>query len=237
MEDGSTVDIGNLVLDTNTYYTVTNNLINCTNGNSATQAVGGESYSATIAANDGYDLSSVVVTMGGTDITASAVSGGTISIASVTGDIVITAVAEEKTVEIVNLAEPNTTNTTDWSIWCNSSRISSAGEYRSATGLSTTNYIECTNTDELYIKGMTFTADTHTMCAYNSDKRYIHNGTPAFWDGSNQIATITTEGDVTHIKFNGKNTQYDSGLAFVRLSGALTGSANDVIITKNQPIS
>ena len=98
MEDGSTVDIGDLVLDTNVYYTVTNTLTNCINSNSATQAVGGGSYSATITANSGYELSSVVVTMGGTNISSSAVSGGTITIAEVTGDIVITAVATETVV-------------------------------------------------------------------------------------------------------------------------------------------
>lgn len=90
------IDIGDLVLDSNVYYSVTNTLTNCTSDNSATQLVEGDSYSATITANDGYELSSVVVTMGGTDVSASAVSGGSISIASVTGDIVITAVAEEK---------------------------------------------------------------------------------------------------------------------------------------------
>ena len=98
MEDGSTVDIGDLVLDTNVYYTVTNALTNCTNSNSATQAVQGSSYSATLTADDGYELESVVVTMGGTDISSSAVSGGTISITSVTGNIVITAVATETVV-------------------------------------------------------------------------------------------------------------------------------------------
>ena len=93
MEDGSTVDIGDLVLDNNVYYSVTNNLTNCTNSNSATQAVEGGSYSATITANSGYELSSVVVTMGGSAVS---VTNGVINIASVTGNIVITAVAEEK---------------------------------------------------------------------------------------------------------------------------------------------
>ena len=92
MEDGSTVNIGNLVLDTNVYYSVTKNLTNCTINNSATQVVEGGSYSATITANSGYELSSVSVTMGGSAVS---VSGGVINIASVTGDIVITAVATE----------------------------------------------------------------------------------------------------------------------------------------------
>lgn len=92
MADGSTVSIGNLVLDTNVYYSVTKNLTNCVVDNSATQVVEGGSYSATITANSGYELSSVSVTMGGSAVS---VSGGVISIASVTGDIVITAVATE----------------------------------------------------------------------------------------------------------------------------------------------
>lgn len=104
MKDGSTVDIGDLVLDNTVYYSVTNSLTNCVSSNSDTQADEGGSYSATISANSGYKLSSVVVTMGGTDISASAVSGGTITIANVTGNIVITAVATEV------VSEPSYTN-------------------------------------------------------------------------------------------------------------------------------
>ena len=97
-EDGTvtTVDIGNLVLDTNVYYSVTKNLTNCTINNTATQVVAGGSYSATVTANSGYTLDSVSVTMGGSAVS---VSGGVINIASVTGDIVITAVASEAVVE------------------------------------------------------------------------------------------------------------------------------------------
>lgn len=92
MEDGSTVDIGDLVLDTNIYYSVSSNLTNCTNSNNALTVVEGESYSATISAIEGYELSSVTVTMGGSPVT---VTNGVINITSVTGNIVITAMAEE----------------------------------------------------------------------------------------------------------------------------------------------
>ena len=74
-------------------YTVTNTLTGCTNSNSAATVNAGDSYSATITANTDYTLSSVTVTMGGVDISSTAVSGGSISIASVTGNLVITAVA------------------------------------------------------------------------------------------------------------------------------------------------
>ncbi len=79
------------VPDTPTY-TVTNNLTNVTNSNGATTASG--YYSATLSAETGYEIS-VTITMGGVDITASVyTSDGTILIQNVTGDIVITAVAE-----------------------------------------------------------------------------------------------------------------------------------------------
>lgn len=100
MADGSTIDIGELVLDSNVYYSITNSLTNCTNSNGATQVVAGEGYSATITAKDGYELSSVVVTMGGSAVT---VTNGVINIASVTGDIVITAVAEARGPAYTNL--------------------------------------------------------------------------------------------------------------------------------------
>ena len=47
-------------------------------------------YTGTLTADTGYEIRSVVVTMGGTDITATAYSNGTITIASVTGNIVVT---------------------------------------------------------------------------------------------------------------------------------------------------
>ena len=73
-------------------YTVTNNLTNVTNSNSATTASG--YYSATLSAEEGYNIN-VNITMGGMDITADVYTeDGTILIAEVTGDIVITATAE-----------------------------------------------------------------------------------------------------------------------------------------------
>ena len=78
-----------------TAYSVTNNLIHVTNSNTATSETSGTSYSGTLTADADYEMASVVVTMGGTDITSTAYNSGTgaISIASVSGNIVITATA------------------------------------------------------------------------------------------------------------------------------------------------
>lgn len=74
---------------------ITNNLTNVKSSNVATAIDRGSAYNATLTANTGYTLTggTVKVTMGGTDITSSAYSGGNVSISNVTGNIVITATA------------------------------------------------------------------------------------------------------------------------------------------------
>ena len=71
-------------------YSITNNLSNCTTNNSSTVINKNGSYNATISANSGYEIKSIVVTMGGTNVTSTVVNGNKISIPSVTGIVVIT---------------------------------------------------------------------------------------------------------------------------------------------------
>lgn len=91
-------------------YSITNTLSNATNSNSTSTIVEGEVYTATISANTGYSVSSIKVTMGGTDITSTAVSGNNISIASVTGDVVITVSTTVNTYSVTNTLTKVTTN-------------------------------------------------------------------------------------------------------------------------------
>lgn len=74
-------------------YSVTNRLTNVSNSNSATSIREGRAYNATLSVAESASLESVSVTMGGADITATAYNTSTkvISIASVTGNVVITA--------------------------------------------------------------------------------------------------------------------------------------------------
>ena len=84
---------GNIVITVNTSvttYTITNNLTNCTTNNNSNTISYNSSYSSVISANSGYEISSITVTMGGADITSSAVNGNNINISNVTGNIVIT---------------------------------------------------------------------------------------------------------------------------------------------------
>lgn len=76
-----------------TKYTITNNLTNCTNSNTATTIEENSSYTATITVSEGYTLGNISVTMGGTDISSTAVANGVITINNITGNVIITASA------------------------------------------------------------------------------------------------------------------------------------------------
>ena len=82
-----------------TTYSITNNLSHCSTNNPSNIINKNGSYNATISANSGYTLNSITVTMGGTNISSTAVSGNNINIPNVTGDIVITVQATAITVE------------------------------------------------------------------------------------------------------------------------------------------
>ena len=92
---------GNIVITVTTSlippntYSVTNKLTQCTSNNTSVTVMEGQSYTATITANSGYTINSIVVKMGNIDISSSVVSKNIITIAKVTGNIVITAIALE----------------------------------------------------------------------------------------------------------------------------------------------
>lgn len=76
-----------------TSHSITVALSHVTISNSAASVDKNGPYSATVTPDTGYAAPTITVTMGGADITSSAVSGSAISIASVTGDVIITATA------------------------------------------------------------------------------------------------------------------------------------------------
>lgn len=98
------------------YQPITKNLTGCTISNSASRVDYGEAYTATITPESGKTITSVVVKMGGIDITSTAytASTGAISIAKVTGEITITAAASAPSVtydiklNLTNCASSNT---------------------------------------------------------------------------------------------------------------------------------
>lgn len=95
------------------YLPVTTTLTGCTLSNSAAQVEYGDSYTATVTPESGKTLDSVVVMMGGVNITSAAVTGGAISIPKVTGAVTITAVASMPSVAysvVLNLTNAASSN-------------------------------------------------------------------------------------------------------------------------------
>ena len=87
-------------------YVITNMLSNATNSNSASEIEENQPYTATITANEGYSINSVIITMDGTDITNTVYNNGNINISSVTGNLVIT-------VECTEIVQPTSYSITN----------------------------------------------------------------------------------------------------------------------------
>lgn len=121
-------------------FTVTNSLTNCTTSNAATSVNEASAYSATITANSGYTLTgaTVQITMDGVDITVSAYNNGSISIASVTGNVVITIAAAEE-VQLKELFDP--------AVATLNQRFNSSGAYSAQNGNFCTDFIPVSGLD------------------------------------------------------------------------------------------
>ena len=147
-------------------YSVTNNLTSVTNSNNAATVSQGGSYAATLTAASGYTISTVTVTMGGTDVTSAVYSNGTISISSATGNIVITAVATQRTATLSSIDAVFTQGT---AVIYDTDSLDSLKQY-----LVVTAYYDDSSSETLassaYALSGTLTAGTSTITASYSGK-------------------------------------------------------------------
>ena len=242
MIDGTPSDI-----DTETK-SITNNLTGCTTSNSATSVAVNESYSATITPNSGYTLTTLTVTMGGVDITSTAVSGSTISIASVTGNVVITAFAEVQA-SYTNLVR--TSIDSDGSVYNGvgyldgkymSGGVPSSGADSNAT---ITGYIEINSVstigDVYRFKGVGEPTASHTrMAICNSSFAKIAETNSFLGSALLSFFTLTTEtasdGTTVYVvTVNDKIQHHYSNAQYFRFSFDGT-SGKDLVITCNEEI-
>ena len=161
-------------------YTITLNLTNCASSNTATSIAENASYTTMLSPTGTFKkLGAITVTMGGVDISASAVSGSIITIAKVTGDIVITCEAV-----ITNIIDTI-------GISANTRLSTSSGENRTQSGYAaigankdSASLIHLMNGDTLRIKGVSLPASNDRYSAialYNASgtfnsSTYLHNG-------------------------------------------------------------
>lgn len=117
-------------------------LTGCSGSNAAAAVEDGAAYTTTLTPKNGYTFDTVTVSMGGTDITATAYNAatGVVSIARVTGDITITATAS-KPVTYTNLV-PTAVDSSGASMpYQNGYNLSSSGNAQSDSGFVTSGFI------------------------------------------------------------------------------------------------
>ena len=207
-------------------YTVTRNLTNCASSNTANTISEGAAYSTTLSPTGTFKkLGTITVTMGGTDISASAVSGSTITIAKVTGNIVITCAAV-----ITNIIDTI-------GIAANTRLSTSSGANRTQTGYAAiganedaASLIHLAAGDTLRIKGASLPAsnDSYSAIALHnasgtfSTATYLHSGLT--WNGM----TFANSGNIVTVT---ATTEH-----YIRISLICT-DASAVIATINEEIS
>ena len=161
-------------------YTITLNLTNCASSNTATSIAENASYTTTLSPTGTFKkLGEITVTMGGVDISVSAVSGSTVSIPSVTGNIVITCAAVITNIIDTIGISPNTRLSTSSGENRPQSGYAAIGANKDAASL-----IHLMNGDTLRIKGVSLPASNDSYSAvvlYNADgtfssSTYLHNG-------------------------------------------------------------
>ena len=191
---------------------ITNTLSNCVSSNSSKFVDKGSSYSATISASTGYILigATVSVTMGGTDITSSAYSNGSITIASVTGNVVITVTAVAKAVSSISAVytQSGTVYTTDSLDSLKSDLVVTAtyNDSTTATVLSTDYTLSGTLTAGTSTVTVTYEGKTttFTVTVTEAGKQPIYN-----WDLTNSLTD-----SVGGITATTNATQDSSGVSF-----------------------
>lgn len=128
-------------------YSIAYNLTRATSSNDAASVVEGESFSTKLTAANGF--SSVSVTMGGTNVTSTAwnASTQTVTIGSVTGNIVITAVGNEASTSYTNqipISKNSSGGLYSSTGYKTNTRLNSSGAEAEHTGWETTGFIPIT---------------------------------------------------------------------------------------------
>ena len=206
-------------------YTITLNLTNCASSNTATSIAENASYTTTLSPTGTFKkLGAITVTMGGTDISASAVSGSTVSIAKVTGNIAITCAAViTNIIDTVGISANTRLSTSS------GANKTQAGWATIGANMDTASLIHLAAGDTLRIKGMSLPAanDGKSAAAEYSatatlvSTGYIYNGHT--WNSLN----FSSDGDIVTITATGEH--------YIRISLICT-DASAVVATVNEEI-
>lgn len=222
-------------------YTVTNTLTGCTSSNAATTVTGGDTYYATITASNGYVLNgaTVMVKMGGTDVTALYYADGVINIPDVSGNIEITITAAVYVPSYTNVLPAALDPGTKSGVWDgkgyrNGAYASSAKPYYGTDAACwCTGAIKVKPSDVIYVKGATLEGSGHERLGAFSG----YSG-GCYWckayTALSGMATVTKLGDKYYkIVLDPSYADYGN-IGYIVFSAQGTGDG--VVVTKNEEI-
>ena len=206
-------------------YTITRNLTNCASSNTADSIAEGAAYTTSLTPTGTFKkLGTITVTMGGTDISSTAVSGSTVTIARVTGNIVITCAAT-----ITNLIDTI-------GISANTRLSTSSGVNKDKTGWATmganmdaASLIHLVDGDTLRVKGVSIPAandGSSAVVKYNSDGTFF---SATYMYEGNAFSSMTFHNTANGIVITTHDPQY------IRIS-PICADASAVIMTINEEI-
>lgn len=233
-------DVGEVVVPPQEY-TVTNTLTGCTSSNTATTVTGGDTYYATITAGNGYVLNgaTVVVKMGGTEVTALYYADGVINIPDVSGNIEITITAAVYVPSYTNVLPEAVDPSTKSGVWDgkgyrNGAYASSVKPYYGTDAAYwCTGAIALQPSDIVYVKGSTLEGNGHARLgafAASSGGCYFCKE----YTSLSGMATVTKLGDKYYkIVLDSSYADYGN-IGYIVFSAQGTGDS--VVVTKNEEI-
>lgn len=222
-------------------YTVTNTLTGCKNSNAATTVTEGDAYYAAITANNGYVLNgaTVVVKMGGTDVTALYYADGVISIPYVSGNVEITITAAVYVPSYTNVLPQAVDPGTKSGVWDgkgyrNGAYASSAKPYYGADAACwCTGAIAVQPSDVIYVKDATLEGSGH-------ERLGAFSGATGGCYFCKQFATLSGMATVTKLGDKYYKIVLDASYADYGNIGYIVfsaqGTGDGVVVTKNVEI-
>lgn len=222
-------------------YTVTNPLTGCTSSNAATTVTGGDTYYATITASNGYVLNgaTVVVKMGGAEVTALYYADGVINIPDVSGNIEITITAAVYVPGYTNVLPEAVDPSTKSGVWDgkgyrNGAYASSAKPfYGTDAACWCTGAIAVQPSDVIYVKGATLEGSGH-------ERLGAFSGATGGCYFCKQFATLSGMATVTKLGDKYYKIVLDPSYADYGNIGYIVfsahGTGDGVVVTKNEEI-
>lgn len=223
-------------------YSVTNNLANVSNSNSAQTVNRGDGYTATLTPYLGYVFSDVEIQMGGVDITATVYSNGTINIPNVTGNIIIYAAATkaEKTNMLTQAVDGDGSLYNGGTGYKSGYRLNSNGAEVAQSGVFVTGFMPFKKGDTMSLENVGLPANANVannswcyVALYDSNKNKLYSSySKEIMRHSQNNVTVDANNYVTqwtlNYWLNGSNDL--SNAAFVRMSTVAMDGTSKVYI-------